>query len=396
MTTSKRRKENFEILIPANKMSETHTFTFTPMDDDKEESDENLMFTGDSGESNLPVDPTTLMIKDNDRRADPGDGLAFSRVRYTFDLPEHRDGREEPYALGVVTARDPDGQPLMYALAAGDESRFAVGASDGAVTYVGPGEDYETGPREYRLTLRVRNGNRETASATVVVRVTDEPEAPVAADDTAETPEDEPTLVDVLANVSAPDGKRLRVASVTAPEHGTVSVESGGIRYAPASNYHGPDRFRYTVAGANGMMDTAMVKRDGSAGQRCAGGGGRRRRDARGRSGRRGCAGERHGRGWRPSAGIVGDRAGSRNRHGRGGWCAVRASVELLRAGRVRLHRVRPRRSEGYGDGHRDGCCRSTTRPRPWVPSLSRSSRRAASLWRWTSPRTSPTSMATC
>ena len=246
-------EENFEILIPANKMSETHTFTFTPMDDDKEESDENLMFTGDSGESNLPVDPTTLMIKDNDRRADPGDGLAFSRVRYTFDLPEHRDGREEPYALGVVTARDPDGQPLMYALAAGDESRFAVGASDGAVTYVGPGEDYETGPREYRLTLRVRNGNRETASATVVVRVTDEPEAPVAADDTAETPEDEPTLVDVLANVSAPDGKRLRVASVTAPEHGTVSVESGGIRYAPASNYHGPDPFRYTVAGANGV-----------------------------------------------------------------------------------------------------------------------------------------------
>ena len=72
-------EENFEILIPANKMSETHTFTFTPMDDDKEESDENLMFTGDSGESNLPVDPTTLMIKDNDRRADPGDGLASVR-----------------------------------------------------------------------------------------------------------------------------------------------------------------------------------------------------------------------------------------------------------------------------------------------------------------------------
>ena len=251
---------DFQMVIEPNRMSDTHTFTFEPTDDETEERDENLRFTGDSGESDLPVDPTTLMIKDNDRGArDDGDDAdgddadgddadgddadgddhgtvrppRFSDAHYTFDLPEHHDGRREPLRLGVVSARDPNGQPLTYTLVTGDGSRFEVDASSGTFAYVGPGEDYETGPERYELWIRARNRDRRTADVSVTVTVTDEAEAPVAADDTAETPEDEPTEVDILANDSHPDGDRLRVVSVTAPEHGTVSVVSGGIRYVP-------------------------------------------------------------------------------------------------------------------------------------------------------------------
>ena len=300
-------RENFEILIPVNQKSASHTFRFTPIDDEEEERDENLLFTGDTGEGNIPVDPTTLMIKDNDRGNgdnggddddgdddgddDDGDGddddgdddgddddgdddgdddsgsdddagsgpPRFVNARYVLDLPEHQDGRETPVRLGAVTARDPDGQPLTYALATGDGTRFRVATSSGAFTYVGPGENLDAGPPRYELTVTARDTDRQTASVAVQVNVIDVPEAPVAVADAAETREDEPAVIDVLANDRDPDGDSLRVVGVGAPEHGTVSVVSGGVQYTPSLNYHGRDRFRYTVADPGGLTATATV-----------------------------------------------------------------------------------------------------------------------------------------
>ena len=203
----------------------------------------------------------------NDSDGNDGDGNggggggdpAFQERSYAFDLPEERDGRKDPYRLGTVTATDPADHPLTYALAAGDGSRFEVGASSGAITYVGPGEDYENGPREYDLTLAARSGKPRTASARVTVRVTDVAEAPAAADDTIELPEDGTIVVDVLANDADGDGQRLTVVSVTAPGHGEAAVAGGGVRYVPALHYHGPDRFDYTVSDPDGLTDTATV-----------------------------------------------------------------------------------------------------------------------------------------
>ena len=195
------------------------------------------------------------MIKDNDEAVDP----AFAESNHAFDLPEERDGRTDPYRLGVVTATDPAARPLTYVLAKGDGSRFAVGASSGAITYVGPGEDYENGPREYELRLTARNGDRRTARARVTVRVTNVAEAPAAASDVVEMPEDETIVVDVLANDTDGDGDSLTVVSVGAPEHGETTVVNGGVRYVPSQNYHGPDRFDYTVSDPDGLTDTAPV-----------------------------------------------------------------------------------------------------------------------------------------
>ena len=363
--------ESFPILIPANQKSATHTFRFTPTDDAEEESDENLMFTGDTGALDIPVDPTTLMIKDNDgpssgitlsvrprevvedagparvrvtARLDDGprpsattvqvtvdedednygltpavfdveipegatsamgtfilrpvadtkderdqrvaitgttstEGLGvsatgltikdddeanrpptFGTQRYAFNLQEKQDGREQPIVLGAVSARDPDGEQVRYSLVAGDAARFTVASGSGDVAYVGPGEDFETGPRQYELTVQARDDHDgKRPSAQVVVTVTDVPEAPVAADDAAETAEDEPVVIDVLANDSDPDGDSLRLVALTAPAHGTTTLSEGGVRYEPAPNYHGSDEFRYTVADPGGLSATATV-----------------------------------------------------------------------------------------------------------------------------------------
>ena len=125
---------------------------------------------------------------------------------------------------------------------------------------MGPGEDYEVGPRQYELQVTARDDDRRTARVAVVVRVTDMPEAPAPRDDAAETPEDEALVIDVLANDSDPDGDRLRIVAVTAPGHGTATVAEGGARYEPSLNYHGADEFRYTLADPGGLTATATVR----------------------------------------------------------------------------------------------------------------------------------------
>ena len=177
---------------------------------------------------------------------------------YAFDLLEHRSGREVPVFLGTVRARDPDGDRIRYALSAGDRERFTVSTASGAVSYVGGGEEFESGPSRYELQVTAEDGALR-ARADVVVRVVDVPEAPDAGDDDAETPEDTPTVIDVLSNDRDPDGDRLRIASVGAAEHGTATLASGGIRYAPDLNWHGTDRFDYTVADAGGLTSTGTV-----------------------------------------------------------------------------------------------------------------------------------------
>ena len=186
---------------------------------------------------------------------------AFKEPSYAFELRENKDGRSRPVALDAVEAEDPDGDEVTYSLASGDETRFAVGSEDGTVAYVGPGEDYETGPNRYELTVRARDPHGAAATVGVTVEVTNANEGPAAVADTAATNEDEPVTVDVLANDTDPDGDALRVESVSQPAHGTARIAAGsGIVYAPESDWHGTDRFAYTAADGHGGTAEAEVE----------------------------------------------------------------------------------------------------------------------------------------
>ncbi|MDE2653063.1 MAG: Ig-like domain-containing protein [Gemmatimonadota bacterium] len=179
-----------------------------------------------------------------------------------FELAESRDGRVTPVTLGVIPVTDPDGDDFELGLASGSD-RFVIGAATGTLSYAGPGEDFETGPNRYVLTVMATDTLGGDARAEVVVNVIDGNENPVATDDALSVAEDREARADVLANDYDPDrGDRIRVISVGAPGHGRAQVVDGGaaVHYAPDPNYHGPDRFTYVIADPGGLADSATVE----------------------------------------------------------------------------------------------------------------------------------------
>ena len=81
---------------------------------------------------------------------------------------------------------------------------------------------------------------------------------PVAINDAVRlTPGSISTSIDVLANDFDPDADALQIVSVSAPLHGTATIDDNGtptdysddtITYQPIQGYTGPDRFTYTVS----------------------------------------------------------------------------------------------------------------------------------------------------
>ena len=85
--------------------------------------------------------------------------------------------------------------------------------------------------------------------------------APLAVDDAAETPEDTPVTIAVLANDSDPDGDTLAVVEASAPAHGSAVVaDAGTVTYTPEPDFNGSDRFTYTVGDGSGLTARAAVK----------------------------------------------------------------------------------------------------------------------------------------
>ena len=192
----------------------------------------------------------------------PNDPPEFLSTPYVFELPERLDGTSVPVVLGTVEARDPEDGSVTYELTSGDTRLFAVGSSTGAVTYIGPGEDLDSGPGQYALQVQATDSDGESATATVEIRVTHVNRgAPQAVDDAAETPEDTPVTIAVLANDSDPDGDALTVKEVSAPAHGTAVIsDAGTVTYTPEPDFSGSDSFTYTVGDGSGLTAQAAVK----------------------------------------------------------------------------------------------------------------------------------------
>ena len=84
--------------------------------------------------------------------------------------------------------------------------------------------------------------------------------APIATSDAATTTEGSATTIAVLPNDSDADGDALTVASVSAPAHGTASINANGtIAYVPAAGYSGGDSFTYSINDGQGGTSSATV-----------------------------------------------------------------------------------------------------------------------------------------
>ncbi|MGI9422698.1 MAG: cadherin-like domain-containing protein, partial [Hyphomicrobiaceae bacterium] len=99
-----------------------------------------------------------------------------------------------------------------------------------------------------------------TDTATLTLAVTPVNDAPIAGDDTVDTPEDTGVTIPILLNDSDPDGGALTVTTVAAPANGSVTLNAdGSLRYTPNVGFTGVDSFNYTIENGLGVTDTATV-----------------------------------------------------------------------------------------------------------------------------------------
>jgi len=123
------------------------------------------------------------------------------------------------------------------------------------VEYI-PNSNYN-GPDQFTYTIS--DGNGGTATATVFMTVIPSNDDPEAVDDTANTNEDTPVTINVLANDSDVEGDAISVTGVTQPANGSVVLNSDGtVTYTPNSNFNGVDTFTYTISDGD-ETDVGMV-----------------------------------------------------------------------------------------------------------------------------------------
>jgi len=113
------------------------------------------------------------------------------------------------------------------------------------------------------FTFKVNDGTSDSTTETATMIVTPVNDAPVADNDSYETPEDTPLVVPgpgVLANDDDVDGPSESATLLDAPDHGDLSLNAdGSFTYTPAVNYAGPDSFSYQVSDGDGGTDMAAV-----------------------------------------------------------------------------------------------------------------------------------------
>ncbi len=137
---------------------------------------------------------------------------------------------------------DVDGDTLTAVLQAGPAHGTLTLNADGSLNYVPNSNFNGTDSFQYRAS---DGALVSTPPSVVTITVNAVNDAPVAVDDSANTPEDTAVDVDVLANDTDVDGDTLSIASFTQPAHGTVTQVAGKLRYTPAAGYTGPDSFTY-------------------------------------------------------------------------------------------------------------------------------------------------------
>lgn len=134
-----------------------------------------------------------------------------------------------------------------------------VNTSDGTVTYTPSGGF--NGSDSFSYSVNDDDGATSN-TATVSITVTEVNDAPVAANDSATTDEDNSVEINVVSNDSDSDGTidADTVTIVSSPSNGSTSIASGIVTYSPNTNFNGADSFTYTVNDdKGGTSNTATV-----------------------------------------------------------------------------------------------------------------------------------------
>ncbi|PYR12683.1 MAG: adhesin, partial [Acidobacteria bacterium] len=192
--------------------------------------------------------PDSFTFKANDGTVDSAAAAVSLTVTPVNDAPvataQSATTAEDTAKAITLTASDVDGDALTYSIVSGPSHGSLSGAAPN-VTYT-PAANYN-GPDSF--TFKANDGTVDSAAATINITVTAVNDAPVAANDAYSTNEDTALSVaaaGVLANDSDVDGDALTAVLVSAPAHGSLTLNANGsFSYMPAANYNGSDSFTY-------------------------------------------------------------------------------------------------------------------------------------------------------
>ena len=166
-------------------------------------------------------------------------------------------------ASGVLlNDTDPDEDLLAAALVTGPANGTLTFNPNGSFRYTPNAGFSGTDSFTYRAT----DGTARSDPATVTLNVAAN-SAPIAETDTANTGEDVPVTIDVLANDTDANGDALTILSVFNPVNGAVSLDDKGdddpsndeVIFTPKSGFSGAASFDYTVGDGFGGEATAAV-----------------------------------------------------------------------------------------------------------------------------------------
>ena len=167
-------------------------------------------------------------------------------------VTEDSTGNTVSVLLGDV---DPDGDPLTVTSANPAAAHGTVSCTSAGVCTYTPNANYH-GPDSFVYTVSDGKGGTDTGTVSITVTPVNDP--PTRSTTRLTTAEDTAKGVNVFGNDSDIDSPFMLTAT-TQPAHGSVFCTiAGDCTYTPASNYHGPDSFTYTI-GDGLASDTATV-----------------------------------------------------------------------------------------------------------------------------------------
>lgn len=171
----------------------------------------------------------------------------------TAFMNENKDfNRFQPVTIPFY-ATDVEGDDLTYSIV-GTPSNGALGSiTNNQVVYT-PTQDWNG---EDTFTYKANDGELDSNTATVTVKVTGVNDAPVTTDQSATTDED--TAVDITLTATDVENDNLTFTIVSDVSNGTNSLSGATVTYTPTANFNGADTFTFKANDGTDDSNTSTV-----------------------------------------------------------------------------------------------------------------------------------------
>jgi RHS repeat-associated protein len=186
----------------------------------------------------------SFTFKVNDGQLDSAPATVTITVRPLNDAPvanaQMLETDEDTPLSIALAASDPENADLCFIIITPPEHGQLSGAAPN-LTYI-PDTDF-FGPDNF--TFKVNDGTLDSLPACVTIGVRPVDDPPQAHPQSVVTDEDTP--LNIFLTGSDPEGAQLRFSVVAPPVHGVLSGSPPNLVYMPDPNYHGADRFAFSV-----------------------------------------------------------------------------------------------------------------------------------------------------